>query len=62
MEAETHQVAIKERLHSLDALRGFDMFWITGGSAVAVYLGQLTGVEWSVDSDGTSCMERHSIL
>ena len=30
MEAETHQVAIKERLLSLDALRGFDMFWITG--------------------------------
>ena len=26
--------ATKERLMSLDALRGFDMFWIIGGGAV----------------------------
>jgi predicted acyltransferase len=25
-----------ERLHSLDALRGFDMFWIVGGNAIVV--------------------------
>ncbi|MCX6254162.1 MAG: DUF5009 domain-containing protein [Bacteroidia bacterium] len=37
--------AIK-RLHSLDALRGFDMFWITGGEAIFVGLATLTG--WPV--------------
>ena len=36
----------KERLHSLDALRGFDMFWITGGSVLFAYIGQVTGLEW----------------
>lgn len=36
----------KERLLSLDALRGFDMFWITGGSALFAYIGKITGLEW----------------
>nr|MBD3622286.1 DUF5009 domain-containing protein [Sunxiuqinia sp.] len=36
----------QKRLHSLDALRGFDMFWITGGGALAVAISQLTGIEW----------------
>jgi predicted acyltransferase len=49
MESEKQPPEVKERLHSLDALRGFDMFWITGGSAVFVYLGHLTGQEWLVD-------------
>lgn len=34
------------RMVSLDALRGFDMFWIIGGGAIFVGLGQLTG--WPV--------------
>jgi predicted acyltransferase len=35
-----------ERLVSLDALRGFDMFWITGGEGLIVSLAALTG--WPV--------------
>lgn len=37
-----------ERLLSLDALRGFDMFWITGGSMLAVFLGEASGFDWLV--------------
>lgn len=36
----------QKRLYSLDALRGFDMFWITGGGALAVILSKMTGAEW----------------
>lgn len=36
----------RERLLSLDVLRGFDMFWITGGSALVAYIGHLTGAAW----------------
>lgn len=32
-----------ERLLSLDALRGFDMFWIMGGAAFFIRLSELTG-------------------
>ena len=35
-----------KRLHSLDALRGFDMFWIMGGGGIFVGLASLTG--WPV--------------
>ena len=38
-----------ERLKSLDALRGFDMFWIMGADEIFVLLGTLTGwpiLEW----------------
>jgi predicted acyltransferase len=38
-----------KRLLSLDALRGFDMFWIMGGDAIFIALGTLTGwplFEW----------------
>ena len=38
-----------KRLQSLDALRGFDMFWIIGGSGIFVGLASLTGLpvfEW----------------
>jgi predicted acyltransferase len=31
------------RLHSLDALRGFDMFWIMGGESIFIGLATLTG-------------------
>ncbi len=35
-----------KRLYSLDALRGFDMFWIMGGKGIFIGLASLTG--WSV--------------
>ena len=38
-----------KRLYSLDALRGFDMFWIMGGESIFVALAALTGwpiFEW----------------
>jgi len=35
-----------KRLHSLDALRGFDMFWIMGGESIFIGLASLTG--WPV--------------
>lgn len=34
------------RLLSLDALRGFDMFWITGGGSLMIVLSKLSGVGW----------------
>lgn len=34
------------RLYSLDALRGFDMFWITGGGYLAAIISKMTGAEW----------------
>lgn len=36
----------RKRLQSLDVLRGFDMFWITGGGFLAITISQLTGVDW----------------
>ena len=36
----------RPRLASLDALRGFDMFWIVGGKALVVALGAATGWGW----------------
>jgi len=35
-----------KRLYSLDALRGFDMFWIMGGEAIFTGLAAVTG--WPV--------------
>jgi predicted acyltransferase len=35
-----------ERVYSLDALRGFDMFWIVGGEDVAVALAKWCGAAW----------------
>jgi predicted acyltransferase len=46
MKADNSVNEAPDRLHSLDALRGFDMFWITGGSALAAYIGHVTGHEW----------------
>jgi predicted acyltransferase len=40
------------RLLSLDALRGFDMFWIIGGGGIFIGLAQLTGwpvIQWWAD-------------
>jgi predicted acyltransferase len=36
----------QDRLHSLDALRGFDMLWISGGEALIISLAALTGWPW----------------
>src|SRR5215510_2534190 len=36
-------VALPERLTSIDALRGFDMFWIVGGDDIARALGKWWG-------------------
>jgi predicted acyltransferase len=35
-----------ERLQSLDILRGFDMFWITGGHVLVATLAAATGWKW----------------
>ncbi len=35
-----------ERLQSLDALRGFDMFWITGGATIVSALATWSGADW----------------
>jgi len=37
----------KERLFSLDALRGFDMFWIVGGAAIFRSLAEATDWQWA---------------
>jgi|SRR5665648_10373 len=36
----------RERLLSLDALRGFDMFWITGGGFLVTVLAKYSGAGW----------------
>ena len=36
----------KDRLLSLDALRGFDMLWIIGGGSLLSVLAELTGADW----------------
>ena len=48
MKSKSIRTERKERLLSLDALRGFDMFWITGGSALFAFIGKTTGEEWLV--------------
>ncbi len=40
--------APQQRLLSLDALRGFDMFWIIGGEPIAHAAAELTGWAWLV--------------
>ena len=40
---ETQNQTSFKRLQSLDALRGFDMFWIAGGGAIFAGLASLTG-------------------
>ena len=36
----------RERLVSLDVLRGFDMFWIIGGKKIIVAISLLTSAQW----------------
>jgi predicted acyltransferase len=42
------QTSTPKRLLSLDALRGFDMFWITGGEEIVHVLAKITGWGWAV--------------
>lgn len=44
MEQKTEIQKQPQRLKSLDALRGFDMFWIMGAEEVFILLGSLTGL------------------
>lgn len=46
MNNKTNQTTKNERLFSLDALRGFDMFWITGGGLLAILLTKDTSFNW----------------
>ena len=36
----------EQRLQSLDVLRGFDMFWITGGGYLFTVIAKMTGATW----------------
>jgi predicted acyltransferase len=46
MKHKPSPVVQRERLLSLDALRGFDMFWITGGGYLVTVLAKYTGAGW----------------
>jgi predicted acyltransferase len=46
MKQKPTQTVPRERLLSLDALRGFDMFWITGGGTLVAVLANYTGAGW----------------
>ena len=46
MKQKPTQTIPRERLLSLDALRGFDMFWITGGGTLVAVLANYTGAGW----------------
>ncbi len=46
MKIQKSQQGTGTRLFSLDALRGFDMFWIVGGSAFIGSLSKNTGAAW----------------
>ena len=46
MNADSQTVSAGGRLESLDALRGFDMFWIVGGSEVLRALVKGTSNPW----------------
>ncbi|HEX7583772.1 MAG TPA: DUF5009 domain-containing protein [Prolixibacteraceae bacterium] len=46
MKQKLTQAVPRERLLSLDALRGFDMFWITGGGFLVTVLAKYTGAAW----------------
>ena len=46
MKHKPSQAVPRERLLSLDALRGFDMFWITGGSYLVTVIANYSGAAW----------------
>jgi predicted acyltransferase len=45
MEKKEMRVSARERLYSLDALRGLDMFILVGGASLIVSLVQVTGID-----------------
>src|SRR5882724_4315634 len=52
MTQTTIQTNPTQRLYSLDALRGFDMFWIAGGEEIFHSLARITGNSfWQTLSD-----------
>src|SRR5258708_20442170 len=52
MTQTTIQTNPTQRLYSLDALRGFDMFWIAGGEEIFHILARITGNSfWQTLSD-----------
>ena len=46
MKKKISQVVPRERLLSLDALRGFDMFWIAGGGTLVEVIAKYSGASW----------------
>ena len=44
-----------KRLQSLDALRGFDMFWIVGGASLVIALAEIT-------NSGTHPLQNPTVL
>lgn len=48
--SEKTTVEIKKRIQSIDALRGFDMFWISGGDALFPALFALTGLPFFTET------------
>ncbi|MDD4193197.1 MAG: DUF5009 domain-containing protein [Mangrovibacterium sp.] len=46
MDNQTKPSQTAQRLFSLDALRGFDMFWITGGGTIVSALAAWSGAAW----------------
>ena len=46
MTKKTFRTDPEKRLYSLDALRGFDMFWITGGGLLVATISKMAGLEW----------------
>ncbi|WP_025765134.1 acyltransferase family protein [Dyadobacter tibetensis] len=47
-QTKTNQQPKNQRLLSLDALRGFDMFWIAGGEEIFFVLAKVTGWAWGI--------------
>lgn len=48
MNDKNSQSFTKTRILSIDALRGFDMFWIIGGSELAIAILSLSNSEWAM--------------
>ncbi|NLB25732.1 MAG: DUF5009 domain-containing protein, partial [Bacteroidales bacterium] len=46
MTKKTLRTGPEKRVYSIDALRGFDMFWITGGGALAITVSKMSGIGW----------------
>jgi predicted acyltransferase len=56
---EQSTTIVKKRIQSIDALRGFDMFWISGGEVLFIALFALTGIPFL--SETLSLQFEHSL-